>query len=282
MKLKSRLKFLCVFVIILTLGTMIISCRNKDGFSYDENGNIIKDKYYFKETYGVTDDVVKERFSGDLVTRDYLEKTWGIVNEDLKNIDLDEVVYYADLFVNRMDEDRTKEQILDDLSWYQEQLDYEKFLKENDKSYLLEAELTEEPLPDIKIIKYLLYERYSKGFGKSETISILLDFQTNRQYCNYHQSLKSDYIIRDNYVEFTDEEKNIIIDEFNNLGILDWYGRNNSKDKWKIGIEFEDGTVITMSGNTDDEEKPKNYDEFIQFLQIIEKEDVLEWFDYYY
>ena len=280
MELKSEFRGLYVSIIIfITLSVILVGC--KKGLSYDKDGNVIKDKYYYRDEYGITDKEVNESFTGDMVTKEYLNEVWGITDEDLKDIDLDDVVYYKDLFVKRMDENNSREQILDKLRRYQEQLDHEKFLKENDKSYLLEAELTEEPLPDIKSVKYLLFEIDTSRTFMSSTKSRLIDFENNKYY-ESRQSLKTDYIEMDDYIEFSDEEEEIIIKELDNLGIFDWYGKNKERDDWKMGIEFEDGTVITMSGNTDDEKKPKNFDEFIQFLQVIEKDEVLEWFDYYY
>ena len=86
---------------------------------------------------------------------------------------------------------------------------------------------------------------------------------------NSYQSLKSDYIEMEDYIVFTDEDKAFIIDELDSLNIMEWYGRNKANDEWKIGIEYEDGTVITMSGSYFEGAEPDNYVGFINLMNTI-------------
>jgi len=131
----------------------------------------------------------------------------------------------------------------------------------NDFSYLLNAEEYEGKFPDMETVRYLAVS-HQEGDGG---ISLLIDFEKNIIYnSDYTNHIYDNIQNADTEIVLTKENKNEIIRALKDAKIWEWeymYSDNSEhgmENWWHLGIEFENGTVISYNGAgmTPDNYKP--------------------------
>lgn len=201
------------------------------------------------------DNIESRQAEETLATKEFLMETFQLSEEEIEPYHVEEFISYYELteqfFLDEKDNSNALSDIVKEFERLQKNMQSDKEDESNDFSYLVEAEEFKGDFPDMQSARYLAV---SHQLGDGGT-SFLIDFdkniiydspQTNNVYENIQYA--------QNKVELTDEMKAEIIQSLKEAKIQKWKyeysgeGEFALENWWHLGIEFEDGTVISYSG----------------------------------
>ena len=210
----------------------------------------------------------------DFVTKEYFVEWYGITQKDIEGIDFDRILERYPWRYSDLVDVNTKEKALDILIYEQDYMDEEdarqKHLEEVSLEYLVTADEYEDELPDFNEIKYFAYSVQTELYINS----YLFDFDKSIVY-GYKGPIPVyiDYTVADTVAFLSEENKKEFINALNEANIESWKHRYGSKRKdtvWNIGMEFDDGAVMSYSGIAGEKGRPEAYmDLYKSFTSVI-------------
>ena len=216
----------------------------------------------------------KGRKQEELVSKEDLIEWYGLTEEELEGIDLDKIMEKFTWRQSDLDIIDSKEKALYRLRDSQDFVDEEdarqKHIEEVSLEYLVTADEYEGELPDFNEIKYFAYSVQTELYINS----YLFDFDKSIVY-GYKGPIPVyiDYTVADTVAFLSEENKKEFINALNEANIESWKHRYGSKRKdtvWNIGMEFDDGAVMSYSGIAGKKGRPETYmDLYKSFTSVI-------------
>lgn len=216
----------------------------------------------------------------DFVTKEYFVEWYGITQKDIEGIDFDRLLERYPWRYSDLVDVNTKEKALDILIFEQGYMDEEdalqKHIEEVGLEYLVTADEYEGELPDFNEIKYFTvsskFELYTQSF--------LIDFNKSVLYSiDSPMPIYIDYTVADTVCHFPEKNKEVFFNALKETNIENWKHRYGSKRKdtqWEVGIEFNDGTVVSYSGTAEKRGKPKEFEDIYMAVIGVGNEGVLD------
>lgn len=196
---------------------------------------------------------------GPLATKDFIKKTFQLTEEEVDNYEVEDLISYYQLteeyFLEEKHNLKNLSSITIVLKFLQKQMRKAKEENENeydyDFTYLLKGEEVKGDLPDMETIQYLTVSDQTGTGGTS----FLIDFDENMIYDSYYSAgLYSDIRKADKETALSEKQKADIIKALQDAKIWKWKSMYSSKSDvgleswWHLGVEFEDGTIVSFSG----------------------------------
>ena len=203
------------------------------------------------------------------VTIEFMIKKYGFLKEDLEGIDLDKVLKKSPWTIADCDTIINKEEVIQLLKKEQERINRDEALKKHcaevNLGYLFAADEYTGEYPDFNTLKYLAFTQEFETFS----VSNLIDFENSR-FCDFTPEswVSSDYSQSSKVTKLTQDHKEKIIQALKDGNIMEWkhyYGDKKFKGDiyWSVGLEFQDGLVISYYGTAGDDGFPDEYDEML-------------------
>ena len=222
----------------------------------------------------------KGRKQEELVSKEDLIEWYGLTEEELEGIDLDKVMKKYTWRQSDLEDIDSKERALDMLREDQRYIDRDdarqKHLEEVGLEYLVTADEYEGELPGFNEIKYFTlsnkFELYTQSF--------LIDFNKSVLYSiDSAMPIYIDYTAADTVCHFPEKNKEVFFNALKETNIENWKHRYGSKRKdtqWEVGIEFNDGTVVSYSGTAGKRGQPKEFENLYMAVIGVSNEGVLD------
>ena len=222
----------------------------------------------------------KGRKQKELVSKEELIEWYGLTEEELEGIDLDKIMDKFTWRQSDLEDIDSKEMALDILIFEQGYIDEEdalqKHLEEVGLEYLVTTDEYEGELPDFNEIKYFTvsskFELYTQSF--------LIDFNKSVLYSiDSPMPIYIDYTVADTVCHFPEKNKEVFFNALKETNIEKWKHRYGSKRKdtqWEVGIEFNDGTVVSYSGTAEKRGRPKEFEDIYMAVIGVGNEGVLD------
>lgn len=217
---------------------------------------------YMKDSENKIIDEVKSNHD-KLATKEFLMETFKLTEKEISDYQVEDYIANFNLTENYFLEEKSYindfSKIIEDLKKLQDNTMNDTDTEDYDFSYLVKADKYIGDYPDIESIKYLaVSQQYGDG-GKS----ILIDFEKNTKYYSSLSNHIYDNIQNaEEKIEITEKDKKDIIQAVNDAKIWEWDYLYTSDNKdaleswWHFGIEYENGTIISNSGEG---KVPENY-----------------------
>jgi hypothetical protein len=207
-----------------------------------------------------TDSSEYTEYGEKIATKEFLVNAFGFTDSDFNGIDVEKVLTRYEVSEEALKESGdSKEFIIESLKKLQKMLDEEgkpqiKPLKP-DYSYLVKAKEFKGKYPSFDNLKYFT-EISTGGNGGA---SCFIDFKKNiLLFADGSLPIYEDIDKYNKKVELSKERKENIIKALKKAGIDKWNYKYEVKkyspeggSHWYLGMEFEDGTIISYSGSND-------------------------------
>ncbi len=212
-------------------------------------------------TGGILIKVLKDRRQKRVMTPEDLIDYYNLTEEETANVDLDKMLEeYKLTFEEARDAGFTKGDILKTLSCFPKIETKEEKIR--DYCYLLNKDSLKGRKPDFQTMKYIAFQE-----SDAEGYSVFIDVLSQKVYIN-PESWK--YVFQDVLnaeVVLSNVNLTELIKGFEVLGMEDWKRRYEGNEmygvSWSLGMEFEDGTIVSYSGYNGG---PNNYSELRKLM----------------
>ena len=186
----------------------------------------------------------KDETQAQVMTAEELIEYFGLTEEEISNVDIAQFLFEQKCTEAGLQrQEMEKEDILELMKFYPKKENMEG----RDFSYLMSGEALNGKRPDYQEIKYIAFrESDMTGF------SVFIDMKAEKVYIKTQS---------DEYVHQDIQKAEVVLEEVDlseliacleSIGIENWKGRYESDVVhgigWKLGIEFEDGTVASYYG----------------------------------
>ncbi len=243
---------------IICILILLVLCVSVGGCSrYNQEGVLDKMK---------TDIVKYTEYGEKIATKEFLINTFGFKENDFAGINVDKVLARYEVSEEALKEAESKEFIIESLKKMQKMLDEEGKPQvkptKPDYSYLVQAKEFKGKYPSLDDLKYFT-ELSTGGNGGA---SCFIDFKKDiLLFADGSLPIYEDIDKYNKKEELTKERKENIIKALKEAGIDKWNYKYEVKknspeggSRWYLGMEFEDGTVISYSGINSFPEKLNN------------------------
>jgi hypothetical protein len=138
-------------------------------------------------------------------------------------------------------------------------------------NYLFGADEFTGDFPNLDTLKYFAYSQVFETYS----VSCLVDFENSRFFDFTPATwVSSDYTQASKVVKLTQQHKEKIIQALKDGNIAEW--KHYYEDKkykgdiyWSIGLEFEDGLIISYNGSRGDGGFPDEHDEMMTTISSL-------------
>ena len=185
------------------------------------------------------------------VTKEYIMERYQITEEDIKGLDVEEILKRYPSTVDAFKDIKSKDKVINNFMRFQklinEREEDEKYLDEVSLTHLVHAEKKVEKFPDMNTVKYIAY---SNDNYELYTLSFLIDFEKNKYYGATGTLAYLDYADAPTVINITDAGKRKIINALKEAKLEEWKQKCEVKEiesGWDMGIEFQDGTVVSFN-----------------------------------